>query len=82
MSLSRKLAGLDAFAAGVLIGLSLITPTFAATFDLPMPARDWLLMGSLVLLAVALALKLMRARSAHETGADSDNADLRWWKNP
>jgi hypothetical protein len=82
MSLPRKLAGLDAFVAGVLIGLSVITPTFAATFDVPMPPRDWLLMGSLVLLAVAVALKLMRVRSAPEMGPDPDNPDLRWWKNP
>ncbi len=50
------------FAAGVLLGCSAVTPVFAATFDGPVPPRDALLLGSLVLLAVALALRIVRRR--------------------
>ena len=49
------------------------------------PMRDWILMGSLVLLAVALALRLMRHRGKNEPLSDTpvtDVHDLRWWRNP
>jgi len=82
MSLPDKLLRLDAFAAGVLLGLSAITPAFAATFDPALPPRDWLLMGSLVLLAVALAVRLMRRRGTPDVAPDSpDMPDMRWWRN-
>ena len=46
-----------------------------------LPMRDWLLMGSLALLAVAVALRLMRHR--RETGEPlAEGPDLRWWHNP
>jgi hypothetical protein len=75
--LPDKLVRLLPFAAGVLIGLLVVTPAFAAPFDVPLPPRDWLLMGSLVLLAVALALKLMRSRTTPDTTPDVP--DMRWW---
>ena len=82
MSLPRKIARLNPFVAGVLLGLCLVTPTFAATFENPLPPRDWLLMGSLVLLAVALAMKLMRDRSTDTDAGTMDmDSDLRWWRN-
>lgn len=77
MSLPRKVVEVCPFVAGVLMGLSLVTPAFAATLDLPLPPRDWLLMGSLVLLAVALALRLMRSRATPD--ATPDEPDMRWW---
>ena len=61
-------------------------PAFAALpFELPftgngLPMRDWILMGSLALLAIALALRLMRNRGAREPVAEGP--DLRWWRNP
>ena len=77
MSLPSKAVRFNPFVAGILIGLSLVTPTFAATFDTPLPPRDWLLMGSLVLLAVALAMRLMRSRGDPEMGPEAP--DMRWW---
>lgn len=77
MSLPRKLVEVGPFVAGVLMGLSLVTPVFAATLDVPLPPREWLLMGSLVLLAVALALRLMRSRAMPDD--TPDQPDMRWW---
>lgn len=68
------------FLAGVLLGISMVTPAFAATLDVPLPPRDWLLVGSLVLLAVALALRLMRSRATADEAPDAP--DLRWWMRP
>ena len=83
MSLPKSVKRLNAFAAGVLLGLCVITPTFAASvsFD-TMPARDWLLMASLILLAVSLALKLMRRRNGVDDVPDELEPDLRWWRRP
>jgi hypothetical protein len=49
-----------------------------------LPMRDWILMGSLVLLAVALALRLMRHRGKTSPVGHpvTDVHDLRWWRNP
>jgi hypothetical protein len=69
------------FVAGSLLGLSAITPVFAATFDSPLPPRDMLLYGSLVLLAVGLAARLMRSRKQGEPGATRDGPDMRWWQS-
>lgn len=80
MSVPKKLARPNAFVAGVLLGLSAITPAFAATFDPAFAPRDWLLVGSLVLLAVALAIRLMRGRRTPDVGLETP--DLRWWRNP
>jgi hypothetical protein len=42
--------------------------------------RDWLLIGSLVLLAVSLAVRLLQHRGAPD--AALEGPDLRWWMNP
>ena len=61
-------------------------PAFAALpFELPftgkaLPLRDWILMGSLALLAIALAIRLMRYRGSREPLPEGP--DLRWWRNP
>ena len=83
MSLPKKLKRLNAFAAGVLLGLCVITPTFAASFSFDtLPPRDWLLIALLVLLAVMLTLRLMRGRTDHVLESGPDDSDLRWWRNP
>ena len=80
-SLRSTLRRFDAFAAGVLLGLTAITPVFAATFEPSLPPRDWLLMGSLALLAVALALAHAFAVARRRTRGP-DEPDMRWWRNP
>ena len=76
----------DAAVAALIAGFAASSPAFAALpFELPfnesgLPMRDWILMGSLVLLAVALAIRLMRHRRSDEPL--SDTQDLRWWRNP
>jgi hypothetical protein len=69
------------FAAGVLIGLSVVTPVFAATLEVE-TLQPLVLLGSLVVLLIGLILKAMSERpSAH---ADAQNShtlnpgDLRW----
>jgi len=83
MSLSQTILRLDSWLYGVALGL-LATPAFAARFpfglDTALTQRDWLLVGSLVLLAVALALRLMQHRGAPDAGPQAP--DLRWWMNP
>ena len=80
-----RIARVDA-ALVALIAAVAAMPAFAALpFELPfagrgLPMRDWILMGSLALLAIALALRLMRHRRANEPVAEG--ADLRWWRNP
>jgi uncharacterized membrane protein YfcA len=83
MSLPKKMQRLDAFAAGVLLGLCAITPAFAATLTEALPPREWLLLGLVVLLVLALALRLMKRRTELETGPDTPDLppDLRWWRN-
>ena len=44
------------FAAGVLIGVSVVTPVFAATLDVDQ-LQPLVLLGSLVLLLIGLTLK-------------------------
>ena len=84
MSLRKMVQRLDTWAAFVVTGLVLATPAYAVTFDVDrlrtLPIRDWLLAGSLVLLAIAVALRLMR----RDTGPNlpTDAPDLRWWRNP
>jgi hypothetical protein len=70
---------------GAICGLATMTPALAADFEVALPAvrlseRDLLLIGSLVVLSVALALRIHRRRHSVEPLADSP--DLRWWKNP
>jgi len=81
MSLRKMVVRLNLAASALLTPLLLSTPVYAASFNpASLPARDWLLMGSLVLLAVAVALRLMRRDRATDVGPDT--ADLRWWRNP
>jgi hypothetical protein len=67
------------FAAGVLIGMSVVTPVFAATLDVE-SLQPWLLLGSLVLLLIALIMKAMATpRPAADAEPATVNAgDLRW----
>jgi hypothetical protein len=65
------------FAAGVLIGLSVVTPVFAATAD---GFEDWhtlLLIGSIVLLAAGLILKAIATRAARSRGFREPLPDMR-----
>ncbi len=66
--------------ATLAIGLMAAMPAMAANLPagLSFTPRDYLLMSGAVLLAVALAFRLMKRR---ETGdATPDGPDLRWWK--
>ena len=80
-----RIARIDVAVAALLATVAAM-PAFAALpFELPfngngLPMRDWVLMGSLALLAIALAVRLMRHRGTREPVADSP--DLRWWRNP
>ena len=69
------------FAAGVLIGLSVVTPVFAASLDVE-TLQPWVLLGSLIVLLIGLILKAMSERpskrtNTHESPASEPN-DLRW----
>ena len=81
----RRIARVDGALAALVAALS-ATPALAALpFEVPfmgngLPLRDWILMGFLVLLAVGLALRLLRHRGASEPLADGE--DMRWWRNP
>ncbi|MEO8508586.1 MAG: hypothetical protein ABI593_13245 [Betaproteobacteria bacterium] len=76
-SLSRP----GSFVAGSLLGLSAVTPVFAATLDGPLPPQDLLLYGSLVLLTVGLAARLMRGHTPANAGVAEDVPDMRWWRD-
>lgn len=68
------------FAAGVLIGLSAVTPVFAATLDVE-AVQPFLLLGSLIVLLVGLILKAMSERPSTPANAQDhplDPGDLRW----
>ena len=69
------------FFAGILIGLSGVTPVFAATLDGQLTPRNLILVGSLVLLCIGVALKLMERRR-DSAGPIEEGPDLRWWTNP
>ena len=78
-------------AIGTLAALAATSPALAASptsWPIPIPVpftsgamtlNDWILTASLVLLAVGLALWLMR-RSRREPAVEGP--DLRWWRNP
>ena len=85
----QKVSGftrMHAVVAALIAGFGAASPAFAALpFELPfsasgLPMRDWILMGSLVVLAVALAIRLMRHRRTEEPLTDAH--DMRWWRNP
>ena len=81
---SSALKRAGTFAAGVLIGLLIVTPVFAATLgaeSLP----PYLLLGSLIVLLVGLVLKAVTMSRSQTRGhrnrwdSTSPNAgDLRW----
>ena len=69
------------FAAGVLIGLSVVTPVFAASLDVE-TLQPILLLGSLIVLLIGLILKAMSGRPSKRANAQDSQAfnpnDLRW----
>jgi hypothetical protein len=68
-----------AFVAGILLGLAGVTPVFAATLDGQLTPRNLILAGSLIVLAIGIAMKMMQRRRHFDEGGDSP--DLRWWMN-
>jgi hypothetical protein len=70
------------FAAGVLIGLSVVTPVFAATLDVD-TVQPLVLIGSLVVLLVGYVLKTVvtsrpSTRAKAPASQTSNPNDLRW----
>ncbi len=70
--------------AALVFGAAGGSPAVAATLDaltldvLPQPTRDLLLLGALVLLAAALAMRIYHRR--HASDPAPEGPDLRWWK--
>lgn len=81
----RRITQVDVLAVALISALAAM-PAFAQIpVEIPfvgkgLPLRNWILVGSLVLLAVALALRLMRHRGTRD--AMPEGPDLRWWRNP
>jgi hypothetical protein len=73
---ATRVQDVASFAAGILIGASIVTPVFAATSDLPAEWQPFLLIGSVVLLAIALMLKALGTRPARRVDGDT-RGDLR-----
>jgi len=71
---NQRLERTGPFAAGVLIGLSIVTPAFAATLDLE-ALQPYLLLGSLIVLLFGLILKATATRRAPRR---SDAAPVRY----
>ncbi len=71
---TRMLERVGPFAAGVLIGSSMVTPAFAATVDAE-SLQPYLLLGSLLVLLVGLILK---ATAVQRSTAGSDDATERY----
>jgi hypothetical protein len=74
--------------AAAVVALTAATPALAANFPLAMGPRDIVLLGAGVLLAVALALRVVNRRDTSNSVESSNPAvtapdlpDLRWWKN-
>lgn len=69
------------FVASVLIGLSVVTPVFAATLDMQV-LQPLVLLGSLIVLLIGLILKAMTERPSKRAGAQDSELlnpnDLRW----
>ena len=72
--------------AGALVNLSmtasaLAAPTFSLPFDITaFGTREWLLYGSIALLVIGLAAKVIRDH--YHSEPPPQGPDLRWWKNP
>jgi hypothetical protein len=73
---ATRLQEAASFAAGVLIGASVVTPVFAAVSDLPAEWQPFLLIGSVVLLAIALMLKALGTRPTRR-GDLGESGDMR-----
>ena len=79
---SKTSKGAVPFAAGVLIGLSIVTPVFGATLDV----ETWqplLLLGSLVILLIGLIMKATSTARPSSPAMERDSQalapdDLRW----
>ncbi len=76
-----------AVAATAWLALSAATPAMAAPIDLHWPQLQWppsppdmLLIGSGIVLVLALAFALIRRPSRPSRAPEGP--DLRWWKNP
>lgn len=86
MTFPRTLSLPRVLISGVMLELAaaapaLAAPSFAMPFDITaFGARDFLLFGSIALLVVALAAKVVRDR--HHAEPPPQGPDLRWWKNP
>ena len=65
------------FYTGVLIGAAAWTPAFAASPNLPEQWQPYLLIGSVVLLAVALTLKAIGKRAAGRRVGIAAPTDMR-----
>ena len=69
------------FAAGVLIGLSVVTPVFAATLNFE-ALQPLVLLGSLIVLLIGLILKAVTGRPSKHANAQDlqtpNSNDLRW----
>ena len=68
--------GALSFGAGVLIGLSIVAPVFAASDALTDDWSLWLLVGSVVLLLAGLALKAISVSRSRKMSA-GDAPDMR-----
>ncbi len=81
-SLRNRFRGTGAFFAGILLGLSAVTPAFAAVGELPLTATHMILIVSCVLLAIGIALKLLQSQQRRLDSGSADLQDLRWWLTP
>ena len=80
----RRVTQVDVAVVALVSALAAM-PAFAQMpVDIPfvrgLQLRDWILVAALALLAVALAVRLMRHRDMRDPSADGP--DLRWWRNP
>ncbi len=70
------------FAAGVLIGTSVVTPVFAATLDVD-KLQPLVLLVSLIVLLIGLTLKAVATPRSSQKGSDAEaeglaSSDMRW----
>ncbi len=65
------------FGAGVLIGLSVVTPVFAATGDGFEYWQTAVMIGSIILLVVGVILKAKVTRAGRSTSASEAAPDMR-----
>ena len=65
-------------------GLGLSSPVFAGDLGLSLPPQNSMLLGIVVLLAIALGMRLMRRNDANDDSRSGDMpvaSDMRWWRN-